>query len=338
MSDTTDLQSVPDAASASGITRSPEAADLMAAAVKRNQDAGNERTQRTYRAGWEAFKAFADRMDFDSLPAPPEGVVMFLEDLAQQGYAPNTLDTYLTAVSVRHVDAGHSDPTKTKAVKRQRKNLRRTTDHTTSKRAPVLLKHLKAMPFEETSMGDLRDRALLLIGFAGGFRRSELVGLRRDDVQEVEGGITIRVGRSKTDQEGRGTTKQIPNRVPALNPTPNEALRAWLDAAGITSGPIFRPVDRWGNVREGALSGNSVYRIVRARMETIGKSPDAYGAHSLRAGYVTQGYMNGIGEHEIAAQTGHRKLDTLRGYQRVTVVMENHPLSRMTADPVETVP
>ena len=259
MSDSTDLQ--PASADASGIARSPEAADLMASAVKRNEDAGNERTRRTYRAGWEAFEAFAARMDFNALPAPPEAVVLFLEYLAREGYAPNTLDTYLTAVGVRHTDAGHSDPTKADAVKNQRKNLRRTTDQTASKRAPVLLKHLKAMRFDPESISDLRDRALLFVGFAGGFRRSELVGLQFEDVQDVEGGVVIRVRRSKTDQEGKGTTKQIPDRVPALDTTPNEALRLWLDAAGITSGPLFRSVDRWGNVRDSALSGHSAYRI-----------------------------------------------------------------------------
>jgi integrase len=88
-------------------------------------------------------------------------------------------------------------------------------------------------------------------------------------------------------------------------------------------------VDRWGNVRSGALSGQSVYEIVRDRMEALGHDPAEYGAHSLRAGFATQAYMDGIGEHEAAAQTRHASLETLREYQRVNVVMEDHPLSRM---------
>jgi integrase len=138
----------------------------------------------------------------------------------------------------------------------------------------------------------------------------------------------IRLRRSKTDQEGRGRLVQIPDRV-ALEPTPNEALEQWLRRAGISSGPLFRGVDRWGNVRGSALSGQAIYSIVRRCMESIGEDPGRYGAHSLRAGYATQGYLDGIGEHEIAEQTGHAKLDTLRSYQRVNVVLESHPLSRM---------
>ncbi len=141
-----------------------------------------------------------------------------------------------------------------------------------------------------------------------------------------------RVG-SCTESEDRKqpTTRRrykSPTTCPAFGP-PNDALREWLDAAGIDSGPLFRMVDRWGNVRDGALSGQSVYETVRGRMEFIGHDPSDYGVYSLRAGFATQAYMDGIGEHEAAMQTRHASLETLWEYQRVHVVMDDHPLSRM---------
>lgn len=144
-------------------------------------------------------------------------------------------------------------------------------------------------------------------------------------LREVEGKIVYRIRDPK--ETGEPASVQVPDRVPAL--APNGALREWLGAAEIESGPLFRMVDRWGNVRGGALSGQSVYEIVRERMASIGEDPEPYGAHSLRAGFATQAYIDGIGEHEAAAQTGHSKLETLREYQRVNVVMEDHPLTRM---------
>ena len=307
----------------------PRTRALIQSAVNRHAAAENENTRRTYRAGWNRFVRFCKEDGHTALPATGETVTVFMEHLAREGYALATIDTRITAIADRHKSAGEEDPTKTHAVRQQRENLRKTLDPVPDQVEPVLLEHLRAMAFNPDTLSDVRDRALLFVGFAGGFRRSELTGLTIDDLREVSGGIVLRVRRSKTDQEGRGRMVQIPDRVPALSPTPNEALREWLDAAEIDAGPLFRMVDRWENVREGALSGQAVYTIVRGWMESIGEDPSDYGAHSLRAGYATQGYIDRIGEHEIAQQTGHRKLDTLRQYQRVHVVMEDHPLSRM---------
>jgi site-specific recombinase XerD len=303
----------------------------MEGAVERDRAAENENTRRSYRAGWDKFTDFCEEAGRRALPAAPETVVMFAERLASDGYAPGTVEVRLSAVARRHKDAGETNPCQSEPVRRQMKNIRRTTDHDPDRKAPILMEHLQQMHFDTSELSELRDRALLFVGFAGGFRRSELVGLRCEDIRDAEGGLGLRVRRSKTDQEGRGRTVQIPDRVPGLEPTPNEALRKWLSAAGIESGALFRMVDRWGNVRDGALSGQSVYEIVRDRMEAIGEDPEPYGGHSLRAGFATQAYMDGIGEHEAAAQTGHSKLDTLREYQRVNVVMEDHPLTRMGA-------
>ncbi len=303
-------------------------ADLSARAVARNRDAEADNTRRSYRTGWRIFAAFCNHHDLAVLPASPKTVVRYMEWLAGEGYAPTTIEARLTAIADRHRRNGEENPCRSEAVKRQLSNIRRTSNHETEQKSPILMEHLQDMDFDEEDLTDLRDRALLYVGFAGGFRRQVLSSLRVRDLREVQGGRVINVPKSKTDQ-AEGRTVQIPNQVPGLTPTPNRALDCWLDAANIDSGPIFRMVDRWGNVRDGELSGHSVYRIVKGRVDSIGLNKERFGAHSLRAGFATQAYMDGVGEHEAAQQTGHSDLSTLREYQRVQVVIDDHPLTKM---------
>ena len=236
--------------------------------------------------------------------------------------------------SAREMDAGRwIDPTRGAKVRELRTSLPKTDafkDKETNKRAPVLLKHLLAMDFDEDSTSDLRDRALLYVGYAGGFRRSELVALRVEDVLEVPGGHRIVVPHSKTDQEGKGMYKEFQETLD-WPVHPIDALFAWLNAAGIESGPVFRAVDRWGNVKEKSMSGHSAYRIVRKWMESIGEDPSEYGAHSLRAGHVSDAKTGGAPEDAIMRQTGHKSAGVMRGYDRYTGIRaETNSLSYIT--------
>jgi integrase len=301
--------------------------ELVQSADKRAAAAEKENTRRVYRRGWEHFVSFCEDRELSPLPARPEAVGLFVERMARDGYALSTIDTRLAAIKRRHERAGERSPTGDPAVRNQRENVRKTTGGEPSRKEPVLMEDLQAMTFDTPKLSELRDRAVLFVGFALSRRRSEIVELEMRDLRDVEGGIVYRIRDPKEKDEP--VYPKIPDQVPGLQPTPNEALRTWLDAAEIESGPLFRMVDRWGNVRDGALSGHSIYEIVRERMKSIGEDPEPYGAHSLRAGFATQAYIDNIGEHETAAQTGHSKLDTLREYQRVNVVMEDHPLSRM---------
>lgn len=305
---------------------STDLSDLVESARQRAKDA-EKNTERIYRRGWEHFTEFCETNGFETLPARPEAVGLFVEHMATEGYALSTINTRVAAIKKRHERNGERSPTDAPAVEEHWENVRETIDREPDQKAPVLMEHLRQMDFNTAELSELRDRAVLFVGFAGGFRRSELTDLEVRDLTKADGGVVYRIRNPK----GRAQTEtiQVPDAVPGLEPTPNDALREWLQAAGIESGPLFRMVDRWGNVRDGALSGQSVYETVRERMEAIGEDPDEYGAHSLRAGFATQAYMDGIGEHEAAAQTRHASLETLREYQRVNVVMEDHPLSRM---------
>lgn len=161
---------------------------------------------------------------------------------------------------------------------------------------------------------DVRDRALLLVGFAGGFRRSEIVGLNCDDIERVRQGLIITVRRSKTDQEGAGRDVGIP--FGRTRHCANLALDRWLAASGIEAGPVFRPVDRHGRVASERLSGEAVSLIVKERVAAAGFDPTGYSGHSLRAGFATSATRAGVSTLKIRQQTGHASDAMLSRYVR----------------------
>jgi integrase len=166
-----------------------------------------------------------------------------------------------------------------------------------------------------TDPAGCRDRALLLLGFAGALRRSELVGLDVADVTEGSDGLTVRLRRSKTDQESAGRTLGIPY---GSNPVtcPVRAWRAWLELSGITEGAAFRPVDRHGRIGETRLSGQAVALVLKRHAARAGLDPAGVAGHSLRAGLATSAAAAGVPERVIAGTTGHRGTAMLSRYIR----------------------
>ncbi len=161
----------------------------------------------------------------------------------------------------------------------------------------------------------VRDRAMVLLGFAGAFRRSELVALDVEDCTFGKDGLTITLRRSKTDQDGAGRKVGIPY---GSNPDtcPVRTIQTWLEMAGIDSGPLFRSINRHGKVREGRLSGIDVSRVVKKLARRAGLDPAKYGGHSLRAGHATSAAIAGATERSIMKQTGHRSVQMVRRYIR----------------------
>jgi integrase len=166
-----------------------------------------------------------------------------------------------------------------------------------------------------TDPAGCRDRALLLLGFAGALRRSELVGLDLADVTEGTDGLTVHLRRSKTDQEGTGRTVGIPF---WSNPVtcPVRAWRDWLEVSSITEGPAFRPVDRHGRIGPTRLSAPAVALVLKRHAARAGLDPGEVAGHSLRAGLATSAASAGVPERVIAEQTGHRGTAMLRRYIR----------------------
>jgi site-specific recombinase XerD len=177
-------------------------------------------------------------------------------------------------------------------------------------------------PYVESRNGlkGLRDRALLLLGFAGAFRRSELVSLNCEDIEESETGIKITIRHSKTDQEGQGATIGIMRGSIAC---PVEALRAWREAADITTGPLFRSIRKGGQVRS-RLTDQSVSDIVKTHAARVGLDPAVYAGHSLRAGFLTSAAKRGASILKMMDVSRHRSVDTLRGYVRDAEIFKDH--------------
>lgn len=224
----------------------------------------------------------------------------------------------MAAISVAHQAAGFGSPTSDLQVRAVLTGIRRTHGTEPRRVDPITvgdLRRIIARIDPDTTLGQ-RDRALLLVGFAGAFRRSELVALTVEDLAERPQGLTVKLRRSKTDQEQRGAIKAIPfGRDPETCPV--RALKAWLAASGIEHGPLFRAVDRHGNVGLTPLTGQAVAKVIKRWAEAVGLDPASYSGHSLRAGFVTTAAAAGRSEREISTQTGHApNSSVLRTYIR----------------------
>jgi integrase len=252
-----------------------------------------------------------------TLPATAETVALYLTSLAAT-HKPATMTRRLTAITKAHQIAGHASPATMQqpAVSETLKGIRRTLGTAQRVKAPLLTADIRRMVEAlPDNLAGRRDRALLLLGFAGGFRRSELAALDVEDVQTTEDGLVVKLRRSKTDPEGKGRDVGIPYGS-GTGTCPVRALNAWKAAAGISDGALFRGVDRHGHLGSGRLHKDSVGLIVKRAAEAAGLDPSQYAGHSLRAGMVTQGYINGAGELALMRQTGHRSLEMVRRYIR----------------------
>src|SRR5690606_20779575 len=228
---------------------------------------------------------------------------LYLTARAQAGRKVATLSRELAAISQAHILAGHQSPRGAGPVQEVLKGIRRSVGTAQAQVAPLMGPELRQVLSEiPEGLVGLRDRALLLVGFAGAFRRSELVALTVADVAHSEEGLTVTLRRSKTDQEGKGRKVAIPySGTPDACPV--RALRSWLTAAAISEGPLFRSVSRHGQVSEAALSGRSVALIIKRATAAAGLEASRYSGHSLRAGLATTAARRGKSEAAIMRQT-----------------------------------
>lgn len=273
-------------------------------------------TIKAYRGAWLAFAAWCGESSLSALPCEPVTLAAYLAHRADEGSSAASLDLYLAAISEAHRCAGHASPRDSAEVRAVRAGIRRTNGVAQRRAAPATADIVRAMVATVTDgLAGARDRAVLLVGFAGAFRRSELVALTVADVAFSARGLEVTIRRSKTDQEGAGRTVAIPFGSSA-DACPVRALRAWLEVAGIAAGPVFRSVDRGGRVSAGALSDRSVANIVKEAAELAGCDAAMFSGHSLRAGLATSAALAGRSDRSIMAQTGHRSRAMVDRYVR----------------------
>jgi integrase len=227
----------------------------------------------------------------------------------------STLQRRLATIAA-HRTAGHELPTRNAKVKLVWAGIRRAKGTAQAHVKPVLTKHVRLMVANlPNSLIGVRDRALILLGFAGAMRRSDLVGLDVTDLAFGDEGLVVVVCKSKTDQLAKGRKIGIPKRQ-YVETCPVQAVQAWLEQTGICEGPVFRSVNKHGHVMEARLSGKSVAEVVKRSLVAAGKSARRFAGHSIRAGLITQAALAGLSERAIQDQSGHKSLAVMRRYIR----------------------
>jgi integrase len=272
-------------------------------------------TVRAYSSDWRAFTAWCAAHGLDALPAQPTTVALFITDLARTAKAA-TIRRRMASISVAHQAAGYANPTSDILVRSTMSGINRTNGVGQVGKSALLTDDIRAMVATLTdNLLGRRDACLLLLGFASAMRRSELVALDVGDVTETNDGLVVTVRKSKTDQEGEGREIGIPY---GSNPItcPVRAFRAWLDRSQIEAGPLFRPINRHGQLGKARLSDRAVALVVKRTALAAGLDPKLVAGHSLRSGMATSAARAGATEAEIMNQTGHRSLPVLRRYIR----------------------
>ena len=251
-----------------------------------------------------------------TIPTKPQQVTAYLARFAET-LAVATLERRLIAIHKAHQAMSAKSPTQHETVKRTMQGIRRTVGIKQQQALPMVKDDLLAalvMIDRQKPVKAARDRALLLIGFAGAFRRSELVAIKCEHITQLTNGVEIFLPESKTDQEKQGRVVFIPHASGSHCPV--SALALWLELAGINDGYVFRAVTRSERISKTGLSGQSVSLVVKASVERYGGRSEKVSGHSLRAGYCTQAAIAGLQPWQIRETTGHKTDSTLSKYIR----------------------
>lgn len=305
---------------------STEMLELQDEAKKHLANSKAENTKRAYRNDWTQFSEWCVKNGLQELPADPETLVYYITFLGKTLKA-SSIKRKMTAISQRHETAGYPSPTKTALVKGVWDGIQRSIGIKEEGKDALWLDDLRqviqAIP-QNTLIG-VRNRALLVLGWAGALRRSELVSLNSEDVSKTRDGLILHLNRSKTDQKGEGQDVALPYGSNPLT-CPVRSLEDWLAASGISEGPLFRRMDRHGNIL-GRLSPQSVGLVVKRCCESVGIDSERYGAHSLRSGFCSTAAKAGKPEHQIMKQTRHKRSDSLQRYIKKANLFDDNAAS-----------
>lgn len=298
--------------------------EILVAEAKRNiEESQSENTTLAYESDWLQFSNWCSSHGFASLPSNDDTICLYLTSLAMEGYKASTIHRKMSALITAHKDKGYDSPI-TQKVRRLMAGIRRRYGVKETGKKPLLVKDILSMLMEiPDSVKGRRDKALLLLGFAGAFRRSEIVSLDIEDIKLDQKGMVVHLKKSKTDQYGQGQSIGIPfgkNK----DTCPVEAYKAWLQILNLQDGPIFRPINRHGQIQTKRLSDKAVALIVKDYARAAGLVESEYSGHSLRSGLATTAAMAGKDERSIMKQTRHTSVNMVRKYIRMgAIFIEN---------------
>jgi len=297
--------------------------DLSDAALDYGRAALSSNTMRAYKSDWQEFQGWCAERGRSHLPANAATVANYASFLADAGKKVPTIARKLAAIRFFHRGAGLDNPTDNAGVAAILKGIRRTLGTAARQKAPATVDVIHAMMarINADSLQGKRDKALLLLGFAGAFRRSELVAITVEDLTFSDEGVDVFLPKSKTDQEAKGQSVAILNGK-ALKPA--DRLKEWLQAAEITSGPIFRRFNRGDRLTAETLTDQAVALIVKKYADAAGLDVASLSGHSLRAGFVTSAAENRASISRIMEVTRHRDPRTVETYVRRADRFKDH--------------
>ena len=288
--------------------------------IKNLRNSKSTNTLRAYQSDYKDFSLFCSKNGFQAMPTQPKILALYITHLASYSKY-STLKRRLASISIIHKTKGHYIDTKHPIIVENLMGIKRTNGSNQKGKKPLLINDLKLLikaidKSEEKNIRKIRDKALVLIGFSGGFRRSELVDIKCEDVEFVEEGVKIFVKRSKTDQSGEGMTKAIPY-FDNINFCPVKALNKWIVEAKLKEGKIFN------------ISDKSVALIIKKYANYAGLDAHRYAGHSLRSGFATSTAESGAEERNIMAMTGHKSTEMVRRYIKEANLFKNNALNKI---------
>ena len=288
------------------------------------QNAVSPATQKAYQASWIDFQNFCETHQKNALGCDVATLIMYLTDQSQKQKSPQTIQKRLAAIKFIHEIKGLEAPITHKMVSTLMKGIRRThSAHPKKAKQPIRADMLDIMLkyCDLNTLKGLRDYALLIFGFSGAFRRSEICNIMIDDLEETAEGIKVFIRQSKTDQEGSGQMIALPHgqKFPVT-----KALKDWLRAGNIHDGYVFRSIRKGGRTIGNNLQPLAVNQILKEYLAKAGYNPDEYGAHSLRSGFLTEAAEHGASLFKMLEVSRHKSADMVLHYVRTANLFKDH--------------
>ena len=296
-----------------------------------NSKANN--TIRAYKSDFSDFGLFCAQNGFKSLPSEPKIVSLYLTYLSTKNVKISTLKRRLVSIGVIHKLKGYYLDTKHPSIIENIMGIKRRKGSIQKGKKPLLINNLKkiinAIDKEKNkNIKKLRDRSIILIGFAGGFRRNEIVSLNYEDLDFVEEGLRISIRRSKTDQFGEGLIKGLPYFDNSLY-CPVVSVSKFIEESKINSGPLFRRFTKGSKLSDKRLSDQTVALLIKNYLKIAGIESGNYSGHSLRSGFATSAAESGAEERSIMAMTGHKSTEMVRRYIKEANIFKNNALNNL---------
>jgi len=290
-------------------------------------------TVRAYKSDFKDFEIFCVKNGFKQFPTEPKIVSLYLTYLSTKEIKISTLKRRLVSIGVVHKLRGHYLDMKHPLIIENFVGIKRRRGNYQEGKKPILINNLKSIinvidEIKEDEIKRLRDRSIILVGFAGGFRRNEIVSLNYDDLDFVEEGLKIKIKRSKTDQFGEGSIKALPY-FNNSNYCPVVSTKKWLESSKILSGSVFRRFIKGSKVSTNRLTDQTVALLIKKYLKLAGIDSKNYSGHSLRSGFATSAAEFGAEERSIMSMTGHKSSEMVRRYIKEANLFKNNPLNKI---------